>query len=146
MSETPAAVLTGRRLAGVRVAWHEPAGVRGPLATHVWLLFEDGPPLQLHTPGDGRVALVEAEPYGSYEMGGGGRVVVEDAAPGFPLTAHLGEEIRAVGSLRAGRRGDVGLVVRFAGAAVGVANVADELLVLPWPSPRWREMGIAADM
>jgi hypothetical protein len=37
---------------------------------------------------------------------------------------------------------EVGVVVQFETGAVGIANVADELTVLAWPSPTWTAIGV----
>lgn len=138
-----AADLAGRRLAGVAVAWHEVGGRRSRLASHVWLEVDGLATLQVHTPGDGSLGVVAAEPYRSYDMGEQGRVVVERAAADFPLAAHTGETIIRAAALRArDGRVDIGVVLRFPSGAVALANVADELLVRPWPSAEWDEMGI----
>ncbi|HEX2850048.1 MAG TPA: hypothetical protein VHN98_05830 [Acidimicrobiales bacterium] len=145
MSEHGARSLAGHRLEAVVVASHEVDGRVSALVPHVWLVVDGLGALQLHTPGDGSVAIVGAAPYSSYEMGEHDRVVVGPAPASFPLSAHIGSVVTGVDDVIArDRRAAVGLLLRFGAGAVGVVNVADELLVLPWPSPQWDEMGLVA--
>jgi hypothetical protein len=110
----------------------------------VWLHVEGAGSVQLATGDDGSLDVVGAEPYRPYEMGEQGRVRVEPARPDFALTAHVGQEIVALDDLGT-RRFDrpLGVVVTFSSGAVAAANLGDELVVLPWPSPRWAAVGLS---
>ncbi|MFG3339732.1 hypothetical protein [Glycomyces sp. NPDC048151] len=85
--------LIGRRLTKVVAAWHwqDPDQRSGPV--DVWLI-DDGEGCVRITTGSDWCLIVEAsEPYGGYDMGGLGRVTVEQDAAETPLADIIGYRV-----------------------------------------------------
>jgi hypothetical protein len=130
--------LVGAVLRSVTASWHEYDGRRSGEPMHLWLDVDPGGWVQAHCAGDGSLLLTGQAPYGSYDMARYGTVVVDPAGVAAAVTGLLGQRIRGVEPLIDQQTGvPLGIVLAFDTAAIGVANVADELLVAAWPSSTW---------
>jgi len=101
--------------------------------------------LEVGCAGDGSLSLSLSNPDDSYEMPElGARVVVEPVSYDFPLSTFIGLEVTGVRELfHHGLDTSVGILLEFASGAVGLANVADEVVVCGWPAPEWIGWSVA---
>jgi hypothetical protein len=135
--------LIGQRLQRVTVAWHEYKGDRSAHPVHVWLDLDSLGSVRAHTAGDGTLELSEDAPYQSHEMDIHGRIVVEIAGEELPLAPIVGHTLVNVRILHeCDIDFDVGVVLEFDNGSVGIANHADDLVVLSWPSAHWADLTI----
>ena len=133
--------LVGQTLDGVSSSWHEFEGHRSAAPVHVWLHFDGGGTVRLHTLNG--LALSQEAVHGSYEMGEYGRILVEPSGP-LPLAKHVGERIEAVSRMSQTPPGTTaGVVLAFQGGSVGVADLGDELVVAPWPAADWSRWNVS---
>jgi hypothetical protein len=146
MGIIPPTQLQGHRIQSVVAAWLERDGHRIESPIHVWLALDSLGSIRLHTAGDGSLELSPGDPYANYEMDElGSRVVVEEASAESLLGRLLGSEIRVVNELRSDRHAEMlGLLLDSEVGSIGIANIGDDLIVLPWPSPEWDTWSISA--
>lgn len=98
---------------------------------------------QLHTLGAGSIAMRDDVPHAPYEMPELGATVEVELGTPEVLGTRVGQSIEATSVLWAEPPGEeVGFVLHFHDGDVGIANVADDLMVLAWHDPRWSEWGI----
>jgi hypothetical protein len=130
--------LTGTVLTAATAAWHDHGGGRSRDPVHVWLRVEPLGWVQVHGPGDGSLRLTAEPPYAGYSMGRYGAVVVEPAAAGQAVAAMVGRPVRQVESLIDLDFGhELGILLIFDSVALGLANIADELILAPWTADAW---------
>ena len=133
--------LVGNTLKGLAAAWHEFEGKRSPEPIHVWLYLSELGAVQLHTL-DGLV-ISEGPVYEAYDMAEHGRVVLEQTGPAV-LSGRIGERILNVSELAQSPPDmKVGVVLHMKGAAVGIAELGDELVFAEWPSTEWSVQGVS---
>jgi len=132
-------VLTHVAASWIRLPGHD----RVPLPVHVWITVEGLGTRKLHTPGAGAIGILDETPHAGYRMGPHGTVEVECGTP-VTLGERLGQEIKQVGRLWGDPPGEeVGFVLHFEEGSVGIANVADELTIAPWPDRSWSDWGLS---
>lgn len=132
------------KLTGVSASWLRTSeGNRVPLPIHVWVTVEGLGTRKLHTPGPGSVAILDEPPYQPYGMDEYGAVDVVEGTPRV-LGAKVGQRIEATSGLWQAPAGEeVGFILHFADGDVGVANIADDLNLQPWPSADWARWGVS---
>ena len=120
-----------------------PERERVPLPLHVWLTIEGLGTRKLHTPGAGGIGILDEAAHEGYDMGRNGVVEVERDTPQI-LGSRVGQTIDRVSHLWQQPPGEeVGFVLHFAGGAVAIANLADELIVDHWPDETWSVQGVS---
>ena len=134
--------LAGKTLEGVVAAWHEYEGQRSPAPVHIWLCLSDLGAVRLHTLNG---LVITASPvYEPYDMAEYGQVVLDDRTAPLVLSGRVGERILSVSELaQSPPDARVGVVLYLDGAAVGIADLGDELVVAEWPSAEWSDQGVS---
>jgi len=132
------------KLTGVTASWLRMNGRdRVPLPIHVWLTVEGLGIRKLHTPGAGSIAILDEAPHQTYNMDEHGTVEVSEGTPEV-LGGKVGQTIEATSGLWQEPPGEeVGFILHFSDGDVGVANLADDLVIEPWPSPAWTRWGVS---
>jgi hypothetical protein len=119
------AQLEGQRVVDVTLGWHIHGDHEEPVLYFLWL--GDGEHVELHTPGDGSIALRRGTAPTDFDMGDYGRFEFRTADARSPIRALVGRKITRVQRIR-WRGHDVGLRMRADDdAVVIVANEADEV-------------------
>jgi len=138
--------LVGDVVEQVVASWFQTESGRVEFPIHVWMRFKGHGWVRLHAAGTGELELTLAEPTESYAMGElRGFVVVEDADTGLPVRPLLGHPVSSTVPLLQDPLSEmVGFIVQTTEGAVGFANRADDLLVLPWPAQEWLRWDIRA--
>lgn len=138
MTATDPNTWAGYVLRATVASWHTLNGVVTRDPVHIWLEFEGLGWVQLHTPGDGSLAVTLEEPSEAYGMAQLGSVEVRDPAPEV-LTSLVGRRVDDVAGLWQEPPGHaVGWVVFAGDTAIGIANLSDELTAVAWPSRVWQ--------
>jgi hypothetical protein len=118
-------------------------GVVSPEPVHVWLEFEELGWVRLHTPGDGSLGITQEKPGEAVDMAEFGSIGIQPSTP-EALNAFVGSRVDAVASLWQEPPGHAVGWVLFAGdAAVGLANLSDDLTVAAWPSQSWQAANVS---
>jgi hypothetical protein len=110
----------------------------------VWLTIEGLGTRKLHTPGAGSIAILDDLvdlPYAMAEIS-----CTVEVEPGTPevLGARIGQAIEAISLLWQEPPGEeVGFTLHFRDGSVGIANLADELMILNWPDELWSSWGVS---
>jgi hypothetical protein len=132
------------KLIDVAASWYRtPEGDRVPLPMHVWLTIDGLGVRKLHTPGTGSIAILDEPAHLSYDMDRYGTVEVVGGTPDV-LAAKVGQTIEATSALWQEPPGEeVGFILHFRDGNIGVANLADDLVIEPWPSAAWTRWGVS---
>lgn len=132
------------KLTGVSASWlRTKEGDRIPLPIHVWVTLEGLGTRKLHAPGTGSVLILEEPPQQGYDMDEYGAVELVEGTPRV-LGAKLGQRIEATSGLWQEPPGEeVGFILHFADGDIGLANIADDLEIRPWPSTDWARWGVS---
>lgn len=133
--------LVGNTLDGLAAAWHESEGERSPEPVHLWLYLSELGAVELHTLNG---LVISASPVSeAYDMAEHGRVVLDQTGPAA-LSGRVGERILSISELtQSPPEVKVGVVLHMEGAAVGIADLGDELVVAEWPSAGWSAQGVS---
>ncbi|MCU1492548.1 MAG: hypothetical protein JWO62_312 [Acidimicrobiaceae bacterium] len=136
MSALTPDVLVGQNVLDVTVAWHIYDGVRSPTPDPVWLNMSGLGQVRCGCAGRGNVNLALSTPV-SFDMDQYGVIEVE-SWDNSEIRSFVGAEVESAKLLVYMPHDiEVGFVLRTTQGCLGVANLADELRVGPWPSEHW---------
>jgi hypothetical protein len=132
-------------LTDVAASWLTlPGRTRIPLPLFVWLTIDGLGTRKLHTPGAGGVAILDEPMSPGHDMDEHGHVDVDPGTPQI-LGVRIGQRIEGVGRLWQEPPGEeVGFVLHFTEGSVGIANLADDLVVNAWPDESWVAQGVSS--